>query len=137
MEPLSTPLRPLHCGSYFPGHDTHWIPVLKVYLHAERHPVVLQSICDDGWMTFTSDGQKIRRWHHGVKWIRSMEDLDWCRVGESEFFEAGGSFWVCTGEVRTPCPDDLGPPAGGGATAENLVDLIAQRGGFSIRGSNL
>lgn len=129
MEPQLTPVKPLRCGSYRPGHDTHWIPVLRVYTRAERHPVTLEGISDDGWMIFKQGDATERRWHHDAPWVRSLVG-SWRRVGESEFFEVGGT-WVCTGAEATACPS--GGTAPSNLTSEDLIGMIEDRGGFTVR----
>ncbi len=139
MEPTPTRPQPAHCGSYKPGHETHWIPVLRVYPETPRHPVTLESISDDGWLTFTQEGDELLLWHHDVARVERLRSGQWRRVGDTTFVTSGSS-WVCCGTEPSPCPADADPLAGqNGApvTAEDLLRLATERGGFMIRGTDL
>ena len=139
MESTTTHPGPLHCGSYHNGHQTHWIPVLRVYVETPRHPVSLESVSDDGWLTLRQDGQELRLWHHDVAHVRYLERRQWRRVGDTSFLVAGNS-WVCCGREPSPCPETVHPqPADRsiGFTSEELVRLSRERGGLMIRGVDL
>ena len=142
MEPLPTIPKPLHCGSYRPGHETHWIPVLRVYANTERLPVTFEHVDDAGWIKLEQDGEELVVWHHDVERIKALSGGSWRRVGQSDFYTVArgveqrdgsrGGSWVCTGSESTTCPNGIPQMPKGGFNEEDLLEMLTERGGFTV-----
>jgi hypothetical protein len=60
------------CGSYGPGHLTHWIQIKKS--HEEGQPIIkvkVTAVHDDGRVEIESEDMKLTLWHHDPDDLRS------------------------------------------------------------------
>jgi len=138
---MSNDMAPRKCGLYLPGHEVHWIQARLSGNDIEnpREDGHLIAIEDDGTIVFKIDGNiKIERaWNHEPKRIaafaaqsggRVIIHRRWHILGVPDMRQVGATFLFCIGDPddHRECPSE--PPTG------DPLDLLAETGGFSMRG---
>jgi len=52
------------CQSFWPGHVTHWIPVLRVYAETPRDPIQIEHLGGTAFRVLDLNTQETHIWHH-------------------------------------------------------------------------
>ena len=63
---------PTNCGSYYAGHNIHWIPVTRAWHHLERHQITAITPYDDDTFTVEYNGLTKVRHYHDPKYFRAL-----------------------------------------------------------------
>jgi len=122
-----------HCGSYRGGHEVHWIQARKSAEAGPGRSAHVTAVHDDGTITF-ADGSTL--WNHEPKRLRLILD----RYGKGVLLGAysvlrvphpGGASCFCVTGEASPCPKERAATVG---SVSDLVDQLAERGGFSLSG---
>lgn len=122
-----------HCGSYRGGHEVHWIQARKSAEAGPGRSAHVTAVDDDGTITF-ADGSTL--WNHEPKRLRLILD----RYGKAVLLGAysvlrvphpGGASCFCVTGEASPCPKERAATVG---SVSDLVDQLAERGGFSLSG---
>lgn len=132
--------RPRRCGSYRPGHEPHYIQVLRgrAGTSTPLRPGRLLEVHDDGILVVEVEGEMLRLWNHEPTRLRVLAArndneiaLQWpnWHVLRTTSEQGWYAFSVARPEEATPCP--IGPPPAG------LVEQVEERGGFLLGGKEL
>ena len=86
---------PTNCGSYYPGHHIHWIPVTRAWQGKPRHPITDIVANDDDSFTITYLSERhIMYFHDPEEFRRELERTgkhSWLTVGETGAIQSKGS----------------------------------------------
>jgi hypothetical protein len=104
---------PLRCGSFRPGHEPHWIPVLKGAHNTTQppRPARLLSVRDDGRLDVEIDGAVWHLWNHDAARLAHLCErnhgavsLQWrWRILRTASDDGHYAFSVATIDDMSPC----------------------------------
>ena len=94
------------CGSYTPGHDMHYIQARKSREAGERRPARIDSVDDDGTITF-ADGTTL--WNHDPARLQGLlaihgSDVSLRAYGVMGLAHDGGEYCFCVAPERRRAP---------------------------------
>ena len=103
---------PTNCGSYYAGHNIHWIPVTRAWLHLERHQITAITPNDDDTFTVEYNGLTKVRHYHDPKYFRAIlreyPAEQWLAVADTGAIQTKGqpSYWIHLSAAPVPnCAD--------------------------------
>lgn len=85
---------PTNCGSYYAGHNIHWISVTRAWLHLERHQITAITPNDDNTFTVEYNGQTEIRHYHDPKYfgeiLKEYHAKQWLAVADTGAIQTKG-----------------------------------------------
>lgn len=103
---------PTNCGSYYAGHNIHWIPVTRAWLHLERHQITAITPNDDDTFTVEYNGLTKVRHYHDPKYFRAIlreyPAEQWLAVADIGAIQTKGqpNYWIHLSAEPVPnCAD--------------------------------